>query len=372
MRSSEIVVIGTTHHNTLSILRSLGKRFGPVMMVLIGNDDSYILGSRYIKHSEVLNDAEELPDFLLKNAGIYSDSIVISCSDSISQIIDSSRRLDGYADLFKCKTPGMLSSMMDKQVQIEKARMYGLKVPESAVYKSGDEIPEFDYFPCIVKPDKSFSGGKSLHICNNSEELRNLLCNFGKDSEVQIQRMISKEYEIVVPGAVSSGKVFMPGYIHKFREQVGATTYSAVKRHDNSTMEISGNLNRLLSDIGYEGLFGAEFIFDGNDYYFIELNLRNDATTYSFDAAGTSIVEYYVRNKRGENYDNETLPEEIRSIVEFNDFTNVLNRRVSLSRWLKDKRSAVCRYYYDRDDKKPYYKALSYWLGNWTFKKIFR
>lgn len=111
---------------------------------------------------------------------------------------------------------------------------------------------------------------------------------------LQVQELRKNEHEIVLPGLITKDEIFVPGYILKHREFLGGTTYSSVKKHNTTTEQLAAYSATMLRKIGYVGLFGVEAMFNGKDYVFIELNLRNDATCYSMAVAGVNLPAMYV------------------------------------------------------------------------------
>ena len=113
----------------------------------------------------------------------------------------------------------------------------------------------------------------------------------------------------------------------------------------------------MLRKIGYEGLFGVEAIFDGNKYVFIELNLRNDATCYSMAVAGANLPAMYIDYILGNKMVLHDISE-ITSMVESQDFSHVLRREIGFSQWVKEFRSAKCKFLYNKRDKTPLFACL--------------
>ena len=111
----------------------------------------------------------------------------------------------------------------------------------------------------------------------------------------------------------------------------------------------------MIKEIEYQGLWGIECIKQGDDYFFLELNMRNDATTYAMKVAGVNLPYMYQQMVRG--IDNEPTVNTVRtinSIVEFNDFNFVLKRNIGLFKWIKEYKGAECKYFHSETDLRPY------------------
>ena len=354
---NKVVVIGTSHHNTLGMIRCLGQAGYLVDLILIDQANSYITHSRYLSKVVVLSGLSELIKCLSSNYDNQSICpIIISCSDAVASYLDSN--YDEIKDkyyFFNSGNANKVTACMDKQYQVALAKEFGLNTPHSYIFKG--DISKTIY-PCLLKPVQSINGGKQVMICHNDNELLKSLTLYGKSVEVLVQQYLKKEYEVVILGLSVNGQIFIPGYILKHRDYDGGTLYSTVKSISSFPKKIIQSCKDMIQAMDYEGLFGVELIYSNNNYYFIECNLRNDATTYALAVAGVNLPELYVKVKR----ENFVLPiscpvKEIKSIVEFNDFKHRKNFGVSLYQWLKEYLRASCKYYFNWKDPMPFFYA---------------
>ena len=139
---------------------------------------------------------------------------------------------------------------------------------------------------------------------------------------IQIQQYIKRDKEIVIDGvALPDGNIIIPGYVYKHRDYLGGTTFSTTYPVSALPEEIVCKIKQLVKNIGYEGLFGVELIINKGEYYFEEINLRNDATTYALAVAGVNLPYIYALAKQGFDYQKEANKpiRTINSIVEFRD-----------------------------------------------------
>ena len=119
----------------------------------------------------------------------------------------------------------------------------------------------------------------------------------------------------------------------------------------------------MIKKIGYEGLWGIECIKQGDKYYFLELNMRNDATTYAMKVAGVNLPFLYLQLL--ENISSPIALNPVRiidSMVEFNDFNFVLKGKVGLFRWIREYKKAECKYYYSVVDLTPFSERKKVYL----------
>lgn len=355
---TDIIVIGVEHHNTLGMVRCLGMAGHRVYLLIVGERKGFVCKSRYVKQSLLIKDVKSIPDILM---GKFRDEnccpIVISCTDSIASVLDRN-----YAQLrndfifFNAGEAGRITHYMDKQVQVELAKDIGLNVPSSIVFRK--DMEQQIKFPCILKPARSINGGKHIVLCSNMTDFKKSIGSFSADNIVQVQQFIKKEAEIVLLGLSIDGRIVIPGYILKHRENNGGTLYSSVRPIVELRNDFIIKCKEFILRTKYEGLFGMEFIKSDNDFYFIETNFRNDATTYSIAKAGFNLPEMYVRTVRHEKIDATSFRvNKIQSIVEFNDFKHRNEYGVSLYLWLVQYLKAKCKYYFDLHDLLPFFYA---------------
>lgn len=355
-----IIVIGVTHHNTLGMVRSLGLAGYKVDWLILTDNKprSFVSYSKYVRQTILCESDSKLMD-ILHECGRSSGSdvcIIITCSDNAASVIDQNLSEFGAGFcVFNAGTDGRITKYMNKQKQVVVALKAGLTTPFSKIHDGNTEdIP----YPCLVKYVESINGGKKIGICNDLSELKRTLKEFNEDSPVLIQKFIKKEYEIVVLGMAANGKVSIPGYIRKFRENDGGTNYSSVYPIDDSLNDLVKGCEKMIVEIGYEGLFGIEFIYDGEDYYFIEVNMRNDATTYALAVAGANLPVMFIEAKIGkESKCSSSGVKTITAMVEYNDLKHRKEYGITLGQWLKQFIQAKCKYYFNLTDPLPFIMA---------------
>lgn len=360
------LIIGGSHHNTFSLVRCFGEAGMKVDLILYECKDSYIGHSRYVDQIWFCVDAKET---VAKVKELVEDSphlyVAITATDAVASLMDL--RYDdfkGKCCFFNAGMAGRVTLFMDKERQTEAALSAGLTIPQTKSFSKGEQLV-YDTYPCIIKPLASINGGKRLAICNNQEELNHYAPKFADVEKVLVQQLIGKDEEIVILGVSAKEEVLIPGYIKKYRDVMGGTTYSSTAPISDIDSQLVEKAMRMLESMQYEGLFGIEFIKSGNEYFFIEINLRNDATSYSLAVAGVNLpLMYYKAMVEDKSLTNESLTvRRIYSMVEMVDFRNVLHRKVGLMRWLKQRKSAKCRYFYNPKDIAPYRIARKEFVG---------
>ena len=368
MKDTKVIIIGTSHHNTLSMVRCFGECGIAPELIIYGCKDSYILSSKYLSKHHVATDAQDAIKHLTSQYGAGDKkAVVIPCSDEIAHLLNKDyTRLKERFHFFNCGADGLVTTFMDKNIQVKYAKEAGIAVPSSIEGYAKEMNLEKVNYPCIIKPLESINGGKKIVVCNNKEELKDALNTFDGNIKLLIQDFIKREYEVVLLGVALGNEVYIPGYIHKHRDILGGTTYSTVMPISEIDSKVTVACMELCKSFSYEGLFGIEMIKCGSEFYFIEMNLRNDATTYALATAGVNLPVAYYRYALGEKYE-ETLNENVRRIdamVEFNDIIHALKRKIPLRQWRKELKGSECKYFYSKKDIKPYRRKRNEFIKN--------
>jgi predicted ATP-grasp superfamily ATP-dependent carboligase len=350
MPNQEVIVLGTTHHNTLGIIRALGEspRHFRCVLMLYGEHQSYLSHSIYVSRTCFVDSSEGIVDALLNLVTNEKQVIIAVTDEAVHQLDLNAERLSPHFHFFGTMEAGQLTQYMDKLEQDKTAEGIGMKVP-------ANYTPDNIVFPCLLKPLASIAGGKRVLICRSKEDYNNYIAQF-PTTTFQIQQYLTKDQEIVLVGLSINGEVHIPAYVLKHREMAGGTTYSTVYPIKEMDTEIVSKSKELIAAIGYEGLFGIEFIHCEEKYWFIEVNLRSDATCYAVAVAGVNLPEAYILAKHGESIQQVVTStiQTIDAIVEFRDFEFVLRREIGILNWLRQRRQCKCLYYYSQADPKPY------------------
>ena len=312
---NNVVILGPNHHNTLGVVRSLGRKGINPFVIFFSKDKSFpICKSRYIEKFYITDSVDEILRILkqlslfFKTASRKNKPILIACSDKMASFIDLN--LNELSELYICpgaKRQGLLTELMDKAKMTLLAKQSGLKVPYSIEFRGGDFKSNDLIYPCIVKPLKSINGSKSeIRICSTPKELKEYLSLF-KNPSFQIQQYIKKTYEYQLIGCALSDKIIIPGKTSIiYQPQNTNTAFLQYVSLDGS--EPIKACNNFLRKTTYTGLFSMEFIKgeDGIDY-FMEVNFRNDGNAICVTDAGRNLPYIWFLNENGKNYDSEMV-----------------------------------------------------------------
>jgi D-aspartate ligase len=122
-------------------------------------------------------------------------------------------------------------------------------------------------------------------------------------------------------------------------------------------------LREMLAKIGFEGIYEIEFLIDKNDnLYFSEINFRNSTWSYASTCAGMNLpvlwAETMLSGRIPENAYCE-IPEGFTAMVEPIDYQKrVIDRGYGIEEWYQDFINANCKYYFGKDDLKPFFVML--------------
>ena len=178
------------------------------------------------------------------------------------------------------------------------------------------------------------------------------------------------EFQLIGCSLNGGETVIIPGFSIILRQPENTNTgflkYVGFDEFQYDGMEAC---KKFIQTIGYSGLFSLEFLRgkDGKDY-FMEINMRNDGNSICVTAAGVDLPYiWYCHCSGSDDWEKEAAKTVRKTIVmpEFDDFVNVLKRKISLYQWIKDICKADCLMEYDKTDKKPFYIRIRQQVVNY-------
>lgn len=357
----EVVIIGNDHYNTYGVLRSLGEKGinSDVILLNCNKKESYVLHSQYVNNGYACSSFDEVFNILKGYNGIKG--LIICCSDDAEEfVVNHCEVLSKHFVLPVCENPIETIRLMNKDVIGILAQQYRIKTPATWQIKNR-QIPEGIEYPCITKPINSVSGKKSdIVVCQNISELNEIVSDKTRCSDFVVQKYIAFEKEVSILGAVlANGEVVFSGCIDKLRTCMIGTTSFGVMIDNNLLGENISKLEDMLKSTGYRGLFSAEFIVKDGEYYFLEVNFRNDGNTYVATASGLNLPFLYVQSiiDKGIQLSNE-VNYPCYFMLDIEDFLALRRNNVSLSQWRKDLRMTHICLVYNKRDVEPFKKKV--------------
>lgn len=356
------VVIGGNHHNTLGVVRSLGRANILSDVVLVTEDiNPFVLKSKYVRTRYVVSTSNELLGLLQEEYSLEQEKpVIISCSDEVSSYISSNRQLlESLFVLPGVHGEGTIANYMDKAVMNSIAANNGLSVPHSKILQYLDaEIDKEIIYPCITKPLESSKGSKNdIVICEEKKSLIDFLAK-NKTNKYLVQEYIDKKIEFQLIGCSldHGARIIIPGKSVILRQPSCTNTgFLHYSKLDDSYADTVEKTKQLIAEIGYSGLFSAEFIRDesGTDY-FMEINFRNDGNAIAVTNAGVNLPVIWYKSCANLPFGDEIkdIHEEF-VMPEFAELSLYIEGTISKKEWKADMRQATTYMDYDEDDPAP-------------------
>lgn len=360
---NKVIVFGISLQNTLGLIRSVGEKGIPVILLLELNQyaPNYVLYSKYVTQVHKVKNGDEAIDVLLEQyLGEKEKSILLCGSDTAIAVLDANydKLKDNFCIFNIHNQQGKINHFLNKLSTFEYAQKSGLNVIKTWHVTDIHLLPDDIVYPCLVKGNNSTGSTKGdLRICYTEEELLNGL---REGVDYLVQEYIEKDYELNVNGfSYNHGKnVYIPAVIRKLRDSL--YRQGEFLRLDNVDEYPNLNVDALktfVGLIGYEGLFSIELLCRDNKFYFLEINLRNDGLGYLYTCAGVNYPYLWIKYNTGEltdGYINSIVCKTPYYCMLEKDFNNVIERKISLGKWCSDFFKSDCFYILSKSDPMPF------------------
>lgn len=368
------IAFAIEHYNPLGVIRSLGQKGIHPDFIAIKGRMRLSSKSKYLNRVHEVETVEEGYEVLLREYGDVAQKTgkkpFIICSDD---------KTIGYLDLhfdelkdkftfFNAGQKGRINDYMDKFRILELAKKHGLNILESQVVTRG-EIPSGLKYPIITKSISPNSGGwkSDVFICENSYELNEAFKKI-KSEEVMLQHFVEKNNEYAVEGcSVNHGKdtllsiystynYLIKGYYSPYR------TSGSFDKEDT----IGKGLRGMIEEIGFEGIFDAEFLLGPDDqYYFLEINFRNTTWSYASAVVGMPLPYIWAKSMlEGKIIDGafKSTKKPFLCMVEPIDYNlRCKQRGYSKIKWFAELLKCKCKDYWNWRDLRPSILTLKNW-----------
>lgn len=367
------IVLGSNHNNTLGLIWSLGKAGHDVTLILYRHGNNYVSKSKYIKKTYLINDGkDDIIKLIIEIAKEYVDKpVVFATSDNDAAILnDHFYELSPFCFFEGCKYDGSINRFRDKDTGNQLAKECGFDLPKNIVVFSKDQIRTTELpYPIIVKANNSIHGGKTaMQKCDTVQEYMSFVDSM-PDSyfPLQVQEFIDKDYEIMLLGCSLEGgeQVICPIANRKFRQYprpmgLGSYSESIAVRHQTDLVLLSQKTADYLKRIQYTGLFSAEFLYSAGKYYFLEINLRNDGTSWLSTCSGYNLPDIVCHGFTDNGYSikDNFVKKYYMNIVA--DFHYVKDGTISLLKWLRLFNKKTCYSHLNFKDLRPFF----YYVGS--------
>lgn len=367
------IVFGKFSGNVLGQMRSIGECGLTPYLIWVGEElPAVIKRCKWLKSFKCVENAQLGVEFLL--TGFETDPnrkmVITTDNDEIVKVLnDNYDRLVNHYYFFNAGGNGLLSEKMEKQSQCEIALKCGLNVPKSIEVEVGSVPTDLNY-PVITKASNSFDGANwknVVHICRSESELLDSFKSL-RVGHVILQEFIEKKNEYVVQGiSLNNGdSLFVPIDGSYYRIPEGAYGSFLYFEEFTDKYHIFENLRDFFREIGYNGVFEAEFLVDQTDQlHFLEVNFRHTLWNHTFTNMGVNLCELWYKSLSDAagviktSFHFEGRHSLMREDVDFN--RSVIEGGYDLRRWITDFRNTDSFVYLDKKDHRnsnQYYRKM--------------
>ena len=337
------IVFASDNFNTLSLVRELGEaKINPIWICCVGVDINLTRSSRYVDQIIDVTSEEESLSALLRYSDPLFPPFVYTTDDNNECLLDKYYDLlEGKFYFFNAGSAGRLTDLMDKQKLCEYAERFGFRIPKGEVLSPG-QLPQNLKFPVYTKTLTPYSKGwkRDHDVFKTSDDL--LAAYKGMISEkLLIQEYVDKKDEIEIYGiSIDAGReIYMPCYSRQLRmthNNIGAYKSFEVFSDD----VLSSKIKLLIQEIGFSGIFEAEFIKSKDDeLFFLEVNFRFPLSHYACYSLGYNLPLMWASGLLSNHIELSSTPRKNQLIFmnEPSDFQrSVRLHQVSFLHWLRD------------------------------------
>lgn len=378
----DTIVLGINHYNTLGLIWSLGVAGHNVTLLLYAGPNAFVNTSRFLKKVVLIHEGDDVIEIIKQTASDFPEKpVVLVSSDADAALLnDHFLELSKYCFFEGGQSDGSINKYRDKDAGNRLAIKCGLTVPDNIVVSSAQEFsPEKIQYPIIVKANNSINGGKTvMKKCCSKEEAGRFVASIRKEFfPIQVQRFVDKEYEIMLLGCSLYGgrTVLCPVANKKIRHfpspmGIGSYSESIEVRQYNDLLQLASKVSLYLQDIEYTGNFSAEFLYSKGEYFFLEINLRNDGTSWLSTCSGYNLPDMVCRSFVDMNVDDFKC--EFHNKYYMNilyDFNHVRQGKVSLWRWLQQFAGNTCYSNFYNKDWHPFCVYIKHFIKEYLKKK---
>ena len=375
------IVIGEEHYTPLGAIRSLGEEgIKPVAIILkpqaihIANIAS---SSRYIKKLHLVDSYDDVYEILRSlYANISPKPFIIPCDDIIVSKLDE--HYDELKESFYIGNAGennRIAHYEKKEILNELAGRCGFNIAKTWRI-TDNEIPDDVEYPVITKPFESYEGWKQdYYICDNQDELTDSLKKV--NGKVFIQHYIKKTNELCLDGVVvNRGRDVFISIASKYTYILPDYYSMEMKIQNFDDVALQKTFEDIFSEIGYEGIFSAEFMIDEEGkLWFLEINFRNSTWSYASTSLRMNLPLIWadgMLNGRIPSNTRKSIPQDYIALAEVTDFEKRVReyKLISLAEWIKHVRRADCLFFYNKKDKRPALKIWKKKVQNIVLKKL--
>lgn len=362
-----IIVLGTNHYNTLGLIWSLGIARHKVTLLLYDSQNSYVSKSKFVDKTIILHEGDDIVSIIKHVASeMQCKPVILVTNDKDATLLN-----EKYSELTDCcyfeggSPEGNINLYRNKDYGEQLAVECGLSVPRTLTINDPQELKDINIaYPLLIKANNSVYGGKdAMRKCDSYFDAEQFVNNIPIDYfPIQIQEFIDKEYEVMLLGCslYAGKKVICPVANKKLRhypDPIGLGSYSEsleVCQHE-ALQKLSTGVAQYLQKIKYTGLFSAEFLYREGQYYFLEVNLRNDGTSWISTCSGFNLPDMVCKAFVDDSVSSTNGI--FKSVTFMNilaDVNHVRNKQIKLRTWLRQLIRCGSYSHYNKRDLYPF------------------
>jgi predicted ATP-grasp superfamily ATP-dependent carboligase len=298
-QSARVVVTGGHFPGALAAIRSLhGAGFAP--WAVAAGAGSYVAFSRaaanVIVAPAVTTSARGFVEAVAELCTVQRTILIPGTEPELVALVE-------WGELLPHSVLGLpsaetLQRVTNKLVLTESAAEAGFSVPRTNVVRGGEFEADIT-FPSVAKPvcsvirDGDSVASVSAMAVGSQDDLRRFVAHLGERPAV-VQPLVHGRLNAVA-GVMWEGRLLAPV------QQVALSVFpkpcggSAVARTVRTDPEIVARAERLLADLGCEGIVQLQWIDDGERLYVIDLNPRIYGSLALANAAGSELAVIWTR-----------------------------------------------------------------------------
>lgn len=377
MQIMNTIVLGANHNNTLGLIWSLAEAGHKVILLLYSNGNNWVAKSKYIKKTYLIDsNQDDVIRLIIEIAkGMIEKPVVFVSSDNDAALLNEHySTLCQYCFFEGGNDDGSINQYRNKDSGNKLAEKCGFIIPQNIVIEVKKQIRTLPLsYPVIIKANNSINGGKSaMQKCNTVQESITFAESLPESYyPLQVQEFIEKEYEIMLLGcSLDKGNaVICPIANRKIRHYpspagLGSYSESIAVQHHEDLEKLTEMTSQYLREIHYTGLFSAEFLFCKGNYYFLEINLRNDGTSWLSTCSGYNLPDMVCRYFEGKKQEEEQTFKKNYYMNIMADIHYVKDGSISLFKWLMLFKKKTCFSHLNFRDLRPFVNYLFFYFNN--------
>lgn len=336
----KVVLFCSEYITCLGVIRCLGEAGYRPEVYCYGENEDYILKSKYVSQGKQFKTAEDVVSFLINDYPTLPEKpILFTIPDPPAYFVDlNQKKLRDKFILMSAGRDGQIGFWMNKKNIARLAEKHGLKIPWIRELSKDDVIPDDLEYPVFTKSIKTADGGKcDESICYSKCELEERKKTLHAKRFV-VMKYIEKVKEVNYFGIAIKGHVYINFIDERSRFPKGAYGHYNIFKECPQD-DVYKKIKAMILETGYEGLFDAEFLQDADEnLYFMEVNFRVDGAVYKLSPGINLLDEWCKLVKMTSSELPDSLPIKKKKFVgmtEVDDFkVSVLGGLVNPFVWL--------------------------------------